>query len=77
MFCDNSVKVTACCTDGKDCYFTYDGKKYPDTEEGMDRLIQDINCTTAKNFTSVAEKNAYFYQRLQWLVQETRILSRQ
>ncbi len=77
VFCDGSVTVTASCTNGKDCYFTYNGEKYPDTEEGIDNLINDLNCSTAKNFSSVEEKNAYFYQRLQWLVQETRILSRQ
>jgi hypothetical protein len=35
--CENSA--TTCCTDETTCYYEYGGKKYPDTEAGLNELL--------------------------------------
>ena len=39
--------VTACCTEGAACVYTYNGKKY--TESEMDQLSKDLGCTSKKS----------------------------
>ena len=39
-FCEGEPEVTLCCTDGEDCYWTYDGKEYADTDAGRDLLYE-------------------------------------
>ena len=39
-------EVTACC-EGDVCYYTYDGKKYQESE--IAQLALDLNCTSAVN----------------------------
>jgi len=74
MFCDNTVEVTACCTDGEDCYYTYNGQEYPDTEQGLLDLIAALDCPTTKS-VSVDGANDSMYARLQTLLEEARKLS--
>jgi len=68
--------VTACCTDGEDCYFTYNGKKYPDTDEGVADLIKDLGCVSLTK-KSTKPENGYDYvkARLESLLEEARIFS--
>jgi hypothetical protein len=77
MFCDGTVSVTACCTDGEDCYYSYKGKKYPDTEQGLADLIDALDCTTAKKSASFEEQKAFLVARLKYLIEDARIKSRQ
>lgn len=46
IFCEGEPEVTLCCTDGTDCYWTYNETDYPDTPEGIDQLYNDLGCTT-------------------------------
>lgn len=75
MFCNDSVAVSACCTDGKDCYYTYNGKEYPDTDEGLNQLIEDLDCTTAKA-SDIESVDGELILRLQSLLKEARIRSK-
>ncbi len=74
MFCDGEVAVTACCTDGEDCYFTYNGKNYPDTAEGIEDLIADLNCTTTKA-AAEEDEHTFIYAQLESLVKIARLKS--
>ena len=74
MFCDDTVEVTACCTDGKDCYYTYNGVDYPDTNEGLADLIEALDCAKSKS-VSIDGPNAEMIARLQELLERARILS--
>ncbi len=74
MFCDGEVAVTACCVDGGGCYYTYNGKDYPDTDQGLEDLIDALDCTTAKKSVSIEEQNEYLMARLKWLIEEARIM---
>jgi|SRR6056297_24620 len=73
MFCDGTVAVTACCVEGGDCYYIYEGVEYPDTEQGLQDLIDALDCP-AKN-ASVDEQNDYLISRLKMLIEEARIKS--
>lgn len=44
--CEGEPEVTLCCTEDVDCYWTYDGKDYADTDAGLDQLMDDLGCTT-------------------------------
>ena len=74
-FCDGEKEATACCTDGADCYYTYNGVEYPDTEEGLAALIAALDCTTTKS-VSIDGDNADMIARLQALLEEARELSK-
>jgi len=76
LFCDNTVEVTACCTDGTDCYYTYNGQNYPDTQQGLQDLIEALDCTTTKS-ASLEEAYEELGFRLQAMLEEARILSKQ
>jgi len=75
LFCENTVEVTACCTDGADCYYTYDGQNYPDTDQGLLDLIEALDCTTTKS-ASLEEANEDLVYRLQAMLEEARISSK-
>jgi hypothetical protein len=77
MFCDGTVSVTACCTEGEDCYYTYNGNEYPDTDEGLTQLIEDLDCTTTKSTEHMEGDELSIRERLEWLLEDTRILSKQ
>lgn len=76
LFCDSTVEVTACCTDGADCYYTYNGQNYPDTQQGLQDLIAALDCTTTKS-ASLEEANEELGHRLQAMLEEARISSKQ
>ena len=76
LFCDDTIEVTACCTDGTDCYYTYNGVEYPDTEAGLSDLIDALDCSTTKSI-SIDGPNADMVVRLQAMLEEARILSMQ
>lgn len=44
--CEGEPEVTLCCTEETDCYWTYNGKNYADTDEGIDQLYNDLGCAT-------------------------------
>jgi hypothetical protein len=44
--CSAPDDATVCC-DGDQCYYTYQGQTYPDTDQGMEDLIKDMCGTTA------------------------------
>lgn len=48
-FCDGVKDVTACCTDGADCVYTYNGIDYPDTDKGMADLLKALDCAKSKS----------------------------
>ena len=75
LFCDDTVEVTACCTDGTDCYYTYNGNDYPDTDQGLSDLVEALDCATTKSI-SIDGPNADMVARLQALIEEARILSK-
>lgn len=75
LFCDDTMEVTACCTDGSDCYYTYNGVDYPDTAEGLSNLVEALDCTTTKSVT-IDGPNGEMVARLQALLEEARIQSR-
>lgn len=77
LFCDGTVEVTACCTDGQDCYYTYNGVDYPDTNEGITNLIEALDCTTAKKASMEDDAYAYTFARLKTMLEEARIRSKQ
>jgi len=74
LFCDGTVEVTACCTDGEDCYYTYNGQEYPDTEQGLLDLIAALDCPTKKSI-SVDGINEDMITHLQALIEDARKLS--
>lgn len=75
LFCYDTVEVTACCTDGADCYYTYGGVEYPDTDQGLLDLIAALDCTSTKSATINGE-NIEMIARLQALLEEARALSK-
>ncbi len=75
LFCDDTVEVTACCTDGASCYYTYEGVDYPDTDQGLLDLIEALDCTTTKSVT-IEGANAEMVARLQALLESARIHSK-
>lgn len=75
LFCDDTVEVTACCTDGEDCYYTYGGVEYPDTEQGLIDLLEALNCESTKS-ASVENGRDYVIARLEALLEEARELSK-
>jgi hypothetical protein len=74
LFCDDTMEVTACCTDGADCYYTYNGVDYPDTTEGLADLVAALDCTSKKS-TDLDGPNAEIILRLQAMLEEARIQS--
>ncbi len=40
--CSNDAEATACCTDGADCKYTYNGKTYGDSDAERAKLIADM-----------------------------------
>ncbi|MFC2151061.1 hypothetical protein ACFLSE_00925 [Bacteroidota bacterium] len=74
LFCDDTVEVTACCTDGANCYYTYNGINYPDTDQGLLDLIEALDCSTKS--VSI-DGDDYMVVRLQALLEEARKLSKQ
>jgi len=68
LFCDDTIEVTACCTDGKDCYYTYNGVEYPDTDQGLADLAAALDC--AKSATK-SEQN-FIMVKLQALLESAR-----
>lgn len=75
LFCDDTVEVTACCTDGANCYFTYRGVDYPDTDQGILDLSEALGCSTTKSVT-IEGANAEIVARLQALLESARIQSK-
>lgn len=75
LFCDNTIEVTACCTDGTDCYYTYGEVDYPDTEEGLLDLLEAMDCVS-KSSAKVDEESDYMMARLQAMLEEARINSK-
>jgi len=67
MFCNDTEEVTACCTEGADCVFKYNGVEYPDTEQGMIDLINALDCTDAKSDCFEQEK-VYMMDQLRSLM---------
>ena len=76
LFCDGATEVTACCTDGADCHYTYNGIEYPDTEEGLADLAAALDCATTKSI-AIDGENSDLVIRLQALLEEARIMSKQ
>ena len=76
LFCDGTTEVTACCTDGADCYYTYNGIEYPDTQEGLADLVAALGCATTKSM-AIDGENSDMVIRLQALLEEARIMSKQ
>jgi hypothetical protein len=75
-FCD--IPVTACCDDNDVCVFKYNGKEYPDTDEGMAQLLEDLDCVaTIEKLESVEQKsaNAEIVDRLKNLMSRVRELT--
>jgi hypothetical protein len=72
LFCDDTVEVTACCTDGEECYYTYGGIDYPDTDQGLLDLAKALDC--AKSATK-SEQN-YIMAKLQALLESARQASK-
>ena len=50
--CSAPNDATICCDTGDDCYYTYQGKTYPDTDQGMEDLIAAM-CGTTANMQSI------------------------
>ena len=75
LFCDDTMEVTACCTDGQDCYYTYDGVDYPDTAEGLAALVAALDCAKSKSVSVDGESELAI--QLQALLEEARIRSKQ
>ena len=73
-FCDGEKQVTACCTDGTDCYYTYLGVNYPDTPEGLADLTKALDCVNTKSVSIDGENDDMMY-RLQVMLEEARKLS--
>ena len=71
LFCDDTESVTACCTDGEECYFTYNNVNYPDTDQGYLDLIAALDCAETKS-VSIEGENDYMVTRLQALLEEAR-----
>lgn len=71
LFCDNTVEVTACCTDGEDCYYTYEGVKYSDTDQGLRDLVEALDCSTTKSI-SVDGPNADMVIKLKSLLESAK-----
>jgi len=74
--CPEAPEVTACCTDGADCVFTYNGYEYPDTDEGYNRLIDSLGCGSSKKSESLNKENDYLFSQLQSLLEKARELSK-
>jgi len=74
LFCDGTMEVTACCTDGTDCYYTYNGQEYPDTEQGLADLVEALDCGTTKSISIDGENDSMFVI-LQSLLEKARELS--
>ncbi|NOQ27379.1 MAG: hypothetical protein GQ564_18610 [Bacteroidales bacterium] len=56
--CEGEPEVTLCCTDGEDCYWTYNGDSYPDTDAGVNSLYDNLGCASSKKSASYdQEKN--------------------
>ncbi len=49
--CNAPEDATVCCDDNE-CYYTYKGKNYPDTAEGMEDLIEEM-CGVGANVQSI------------------------
>ena len=64
VFCEGEPEVTLCCTDGSDCYWTYNGKNYPDTSEGIDELYDDLGCTTTTKSGEKGDEYDYIMEKL-------------
>jgi hypothetical protein len=73
---DELKTVTTCCTDGEDCYYTYNGTNYPDTEQGRANLVEAMGCATvAKKSSNPEHEYDFVIARLEALVEEAKILS--
>ena len=65
--------VTVCCT-GDVCVYKFDGKEYPDTDEGVNQLAEDMGCGTTsivtedgilkKNFSGIIDQLKAFMNRV-------------
>lgn len=64
MFCEGEPEVTLCCTDGEDCYWTYNGKNYADNQAGWDELYDDLGCTTTSKSVKYGKDYELFMEHL-------------
>ncbi len=71
-FCDAQIEVTVCCT-SLECVYKYNGKEYPDNEEGENQLAEDLGCSSAKS-TTYERDMAAIIKQLQELMDKTREL---
>jgi len=63
-FCEGEPEVTLCCTDGEECYWTYDGNEYADTDSGLDDLFNDLGCTSTTKSANNEQIREDIYNRL-------------
>ena len=69
------ITVTVCCDDDNVCVFKYNGKEYPDTEQGMTDLLDDLNCVAVTIKTETPEQKSArsdMFKRLQDHLNRTR-----
>lgn len=72
--CEGADAVTTCCTDGAECYYTYNGFEFPDTEAGLERLFDSLGCAGSAK-SSNEEYKEYIIAKLQALLEEAKELS--
>jgi len=70
--CDGKEEYTACCTDGQDCVYKYNGKEYT----SVDALYDAMNCSSKKNGTVSCDENE-IKQRIRDLLEKARVRSMQ
>ena len=62
--CEGEPEVTLCCTDGADCYWTYNGTEYPDTDAGLDQLYDDLGCASTAKSALEGDSKDYIMAKL-------------